>query len=1082
MRITPWTFTLTFLILLGACTTAPQIVSPPVTRVVGSSDLSPSISEDLFGAIDALHRQPSNLKLSIEPLSLLFTAQGQSQTVRVIARDSNGKLVKLKKNAVTWRISEPSVANISLGSGNKDGLKGTELEEGTDLEASTNRDKDENAITVKSLTDQGFTTLTATLSADSTSSPAEVPVEVHRLKPSVKVVPANRLAVGITQAGPGGGFGANEIAASRSGTFPASAVVRDQSLTVNSLVNLEGPRGGLGRVVSLVRRGEFSLVQLDYVGPEAVLAPYDFTRRIAFTADNVPPSGLRAQAGAIVPVPGFDVSLCKVISGASGIDLTKLISFEEFKPNLDPRIIESSDGSSRKIGFAVGINPTGKVKISPTQALVGEGNPLKLKVRCSIDNLPTLPFIITFAIGPVPIVIPTFFQAKPNFTFTVDATKVADLQLSAMLDDSPIYFQTAAKITNFIPTPLPFAVKAPGDETGINWATYRTKFKYDFSLVTGLANGFVPAKLALEVLPVSVNIAWYLGLAAQPQLALDFVNADVTALKSVLAWANGPFAAESKSGEGRRNIAYLSLKLAVSSNNLDQYTDQLPIPAAGKVIVKNILKTISSKISGSAGENFGEANHLPLKPGELKGDLPGFAAALQVLDAEGNEITRVPLKGDGSAPVSIEAGNRLRLLVQPELGDPEVGKDLLNLAGVKLAVTNKERFESLPILGNVWDYTNKDLVDPSGNTGPFIKFSLNGKSGLYPNSGLLVPVNPPDVAPVPLLFRMGGELLTVSQDLCKQIAKKGSVEWRFTAENKLISQVSSSSYIGGATVSCGLEAEFYAGGSSATANKLVADGQEVLVDDCDLATPFGINFTPKAEIKNLKAKLDGVLYKSSGGTLAGGSSTLLDSTRIFASSGPHTLTAEATDAGGKLKTLNRTFNIKCKETLMPAGPLTLSVIDDYRNTVELVNAETILTKRLCGIGATQQFELRVSASFRANENPNSQQLSVAGMSIDARDDVSLLPIPAPLGFTQLGVIYLSGPGLVKLPEFTLPDPRYNARVNSFRVGTGVSLRGTGLAELSVPPFTKATATVVNKHITINYINLPATDNYCQPRV
>ena len=132
---------MSLIVVLAGCGVAPT--TTPVSRsslqeIVQATIKPPAVE------LDSTHRPVAGLTLSIEPLGLFFTAKGQSQTVRVVARDAKGNIVRLKKKAVTWRIGDPKLAKL----GNRMGKSEVEPEDGDTLDISTNRDDDGNAISL----------------------------------------------------------------------------------------------------------------------------------------------------------------------------------------------------------------------------------------------------------------------------------------------------------------------------------------------------------------------------------------------------------------------------------------------------------------------------------------------------------------------------------------------------------------------------------------------------------------------------------------------------------------------------------------------------------------------------------------------------------------------------------------------------------------------------------------------------------------------------------------------------------------------------------------------------------------------
>jgi hypothetical protein len=803
MRVQFWKISIivSLFIVLAGCGVVPT-TAPTTTQV--ASILAPSVEAN------AKPKQPvaTGLTLSIEPQGLLFTARGQKQTARVVARDAQGKVVKLKKNTVTWRVSDPLLVKISPKSEDKDDIKVTASDGSANLESQSEREEDEaNAISVKSLTDQGLAYLRVELTSNSTVQSPQIPVEIHRLQSNVQVFSSSQIVVSPLEAGPGGGFSANEIANARSVEPSWSAVIRSKGIAVGTLLNLERPNGSLGRVTASVQRGAFTLVTLGVAGMEDLYAPFSFSLTAANSFPASPP--LKAMAGPIVPVNGFSWQMCSIIEGPKSLELSKIFDREDFKWNSTPIGEFKLDKVNRKVSFYGGVkfNPTGTLGLNVEKALIGEKS-FKIKLRCSLDSIPKFPFVIlipTPAGAPVPI--PTFFQVKPNVTITIDASDTPNLRLGLFLMDDPVAIQIggtfSAKSTYpfFEFEPLPFLAKTPGGSDTFDPKQFVKKFTPDWSFGIGLFNGFITASAKAIIEPISANIAWYFDVPGAP---IDFVNFDVTILKTDLAWASGPYAAQSKSGSGRRNVSYLSGEIKVDSVNLNTFAnrfDGLP-----KFLVKKALEAISKTLSVKVGQNFGEANYVPLKPGDLStGGLPVSAAALVVTTPDGT-ATPYALALDGATKATFKVGDKLSLLVQPTAGDPEAGQDLLNAAGVKLSVSYKVRYNSLPTVGSIWDYTNRELVSLDGKPGPYIPFTFNNKKGLQPKSVLTFPGDPPNVLPDPSAFQLYGILgtTTVTEKLCNQISDKGGeVEWRFTAENPLISALTSSSYVGGAMVSCG---------------------------------------------------------------------------------------------------------------------------------------------------------------------------------------------------------------------------------------------------------------------------------------
>jgi hypothetical protein len=1234
---------LSLLAALAACgvTPTPVPVNPALTNEIIQA--LPTVANTTGGALDGTHKPIVGLKLSIEPLALLFTGKGQKQTVRVVARDAQGNIVRLKKKSVTWRISDPKLVKL----GNNMGKSEAEPEPDETLEISTNRDDDDNAITISALSDEGLGYVSVRLASNPTTGSVSIPFAVRKFRPGVSVIAASKIVVGTLEVKDGGGFSPQEVAAMRS-DYVSSAVVRGAALSVGTLVSLEGPRGGLGRVATSARRSEFNLIGIGLASSTELFEPYNKPWPVAPSASPLTPAGLQAQADPIVP---SNPNGCKIIKGPTNIDWSKLINFQNFKLNQEP----VGNGTADNFYVGVKITPTGSIGLDPFNA-VGGPESLDLKVQCNLSPTLTTPvwnLLIPVPFTPVVIPLPLQGSFTPNITFDINATKTKNLRLGFFVNNGDkkqsLVVQVGGSITveNGIPSFQSYKnfTNEPGNKPAADLKKFAALFQPDLSLV-GLVNGFVPAQAAITLDPISFNGAVQVALPTP----IDFMNVDATLLKTNIAWANGPSAADTKvqPGAGRTNISYLSAAVSFKSNNAQAIANFLTKEVKNlakkvgandffaqkaedfaKNVVKKTLGAINDKVKAGIGQNFGEANYVPLKPGALTG---GNSAILSVTHLDGT-IETVGLKSDGTGKASIQVGDKLELLVLSEAGNPSFTDAL----GGSLSITNKTRYSGLPTRGNVWDYSNRDTIPANGFPGPFLPFSYQGKSGLATKPGLAVPGNPPTQPPGTDYFYLVGELNSVSKGLCDQVASKGEADWRFTAENVIFpaSQtppapgLTSSNYLGGVKVTCGNNVDFFAGGDYTSPNLLTQDGQEVLVD-CDNAFPIAINFKQGQTITEPRIKYDGVLTVPDPIVLLDGTTLIRSQTTATAQDkanggGTHTITAEAKGFGGQLKTSKRTFVLKCKEKLPPtinpptisvrdgfgndivlndggttinvpvcpddprtfaltasmlfvpngtatdnklsidkilvgifkseggvgigeyanrgpysvgsrpftvsinnaptstvtnsasvsasvtvsetakpankfeksyskpvtisyvakpanqcSGPLTLSVKDDYNNTVELVDAETVLPIRLCPGGA-RQFFVQASASFRANENPNSQQLSVARLSIDAKDDDSAL------GFVQLGAIDYSGPSYVKLPAYTLADKEstatsvFSKEVSFIKVGTGVTLRGTGLAELSVPPFTKATATVVNKHITINYINLPATDSYCQPQ-
>ena len=341
---------LLLIFLLIACSTNGV---PSVTENNSVEEVSPLEDKPPAPLRTVALEDIANLRLN--PTAVLFTTQGQEETLKVEAFDSSGQPVSLEGVGLEWLNSDSSTVQVNI-----------------DPNTPT-------VATIRSLKDMGSAVLSVRSTANNDLITAPLMVTIAKLKAGVKLIPDDKVAFPTVNLPPGatpdnftppffeeingvmhvGPFPNDNIMALLEvidgQTLRYPLVLTNTTVAVGDTLLASQGAGFMGRVLSVEVNGDFILAQLEEVGIFDVFDDID----VKFNSEELINSGLTtsAQLESLVSVNSatggletlaFDTSKCKFEGNFNAIEVNLGLD-AELKPLIDIRI------SGEQFKFIVGV-------------------------------------------------------------------------------------------------------------------------------------------------------------------------------------------------------------------------------------------------------------------------------------------------------------------------------------------------------------------------------------------------------------------------------------------------------------------------------------------------------------------------------------------------------------------------------------------------------------------------------------------------------------------------------------------------------------------------------------------------------
>ncbi len=350
--------------------------------------------------------------LRLNPTAVLFTAQGQEETLKVEAFDSSGQPVSLEGVGLEWLNSDPSVLQVTFDANNP------------------------QMATIRSLTDLGSAVLSVRSTANNDLITTPLVVTIAKLKAGVKLIPDEKVAFptvnlppgatpdnftppffeeinGVMHVGPFPNEDIMELLEVVDGeTLRYPLVLTNTTVAVNDILFASQGAGFMGRVLSVEVNGDFILAQLEEVGIFDVFDDID----VKFDSEELINSGLTTSAqlkdllvansttGSLDTL-AFDLSKCKIEGNISAAELNLLLT-TKLEPILDIRLSRS------QIKFIVGFKVSATLKAGfDLQAR------LKIIAKCPVKDPTDIDIPIP---GPLGLLINGRIKTEYNTKIEID--------------------------------------------------------------------------------------------------------------------------------------------------------------------------------------------------------------------------------------------------------------------------------------------------------------------------------------------------------------------------------------------------------------------------------------------------------------------------------------------------------------------------------------------------------------------------------------------------------------------------------------------------------------------------------------